>query len=98
MHLARHVAGACEHRRMIAAGFIEAGDQMRAAGAGGTGTHGELAGERSLTGGGKRPTFLVADPNPFDLAAPDRIGKWLERLLYHTYDIFYPAMLQGTAQ
>jgi hypothetical protein len=31
-----------------------------------------------LTGGGKRPTFLVADTNPFDLAVPDRIGKWIE--------------------
>jgi len=49
---------------------------MRAAG--GTGTHGELAAELGLAGGGKRRTFLVADTYPSDLAAPDHIGRRIE--------------------
>ena len=59
---------------MVAAGFIEAGDQMRAAGAGGAGTYRELSGELGLAGGGQRRSFLMTDTNPFDIASTDRIG------------------------
>jgi len=59
---------------MVAAGFIEAGDQMRAAGAGGAGTHRELACELGLAGGGQSRSFLMTDTNPFDVASTERVG------------------------
>jgi hypothetical protein len=34
-----HVAGKRQNRRVVATGFLEAGNQMCAAGAGGTGTY-----------------------------------------------------------
>ncbi len=78
MLLARHVAGKCQNRRVVASGFIEAGDQMGAARAGGAGTHRELAGKLGLAGGGERRAFLMADADPLDLAVPDRIGERIE--------------------
>ena len=63
-----------QNGRMIEAGFIEAGDKMRAAGTGGASTHGELAGELGLAGGGQRRAFLMTDTNPFDMASPERVG------------------------
>ena len=63
---------------MVAARFIEAGDQMRAAGASGTGAHAEAAREFGLTGGGQRRAFLMPDADPFDLAPPNRIRKRIE--------------------
>jgi hypothetical protein len=46
---------------MVAAGFIEASNQMRAAGTRGAGTHRELSGELGLAGGGQRRSFLMTD-------------------------------------
>jgi len=59
---------------MVAAGFIEACNEMRAAGTGGAGTHRELAGELGLAGGGQSRSFLMTDTNPFDIASTERVG------------------------
>jgi len=78
VHLPRHVAGQRQHGCVVAARFVEACDQMVAAGAGGAGANPELAGELGLTGGGQRRPFLVADTDPFDLASPHSIGQRIE--------------------
>jgi hypothetical protein len=59
---------------MVAAGFIEAGNQMCAAGPRGAVTHRELSGELGLAGGGQRRSFLMTDTNPFDIASTERVG------------------------
>ena len=59
VHLARHVARERQDRRVVAARLIEAGDEMRAAGAGLAAADREPAGELGLTGGGKRRTFCL---------------------------------------
>ena len=61
-----------------AAGFIEVGDEMVAAGTGGAGTHRELAGELGLAGGGQRRSFLMTDANPLDAASSNRVGEWIQ--------------------
>ena len=78
LHLARHVVGERQHRRVVAARFIEAGDQMRAAGTGGAGTHRELSGELGLTGGSQRRSFFMTDANPFDAASSNRVGERIQ--------------------
>jgi hypothetical protein len=84
LHLARHVVGERQHRRVVAARFIEAGDQMRAAGAGGAGAHADPAGELGPAGGGQCRAFFMPDANPFDLAPPNRIRKRIERIAYQS--------------
>jgi hypothetical protein len=58
---------------MVETGFVKAGDQMRAAGASGTGADRELARKLGLAGGGERRPFLVAHTDPFDAAAANRV-------------------------
>jgi hypothetical protein len=72
---------------VVAARFIEAGDQMVAAGAGGAGTHAEPAGELGLPGGGQRRTFFMPYADPFDLAVPDRIRQRVERITNQSKDM-----------
>ena len=80
VHLARHVAGQRQNRRVIAARLIEAGDEMSAAGPGRAGADPEPAGKLGLAGGGERRSLLVADADPFDIAAADRVGERIERV------------------
>ena len=87
LHLARHVAGQRQHRRVVAAGLVEPGDQMRAAGPGGAGADAEPAGQLGLAGGGQRRAFFVAHADPFDLAAPHRIGQRIERVADQPEDL-----------
>ncbi len=73
---------------MIARGLVEPGDQMRAARAGRAGADAEPAGQLGLAGGGERRAFLVADADPFDLAAaPNRIGQRIERVADQAEDL-----------
>ena len=60
---------------------------MGAAGAGGAGADGEASAELGLTRGRQRRPFLVADPHPFDEAAPNRIGERIERIADETEDM-----------
>ena len=73
--LPRHVARQRQDRRVVARGFIEAGDQMRAARTGRTGADSETPGEFRLTSGGERRPLLVADADPIDAAASYRVGE-----------------------
>ena len=79
-HLARHVTRERQHRRMVAACFIEAGDQMRAAGPRGAAAYAQPSRQFGLAGGGKRGAFLVADADPFKIAPSDGIGERIERV------------------
>ena len=65
---------------MVAACFVEAGDEMGAAWTGRTGTHSEAARELRLARCGECRPFLVANADPFNVAAANRIGKWIERV------------------
>ena len=83
---------------MVAARFIEAGDQMSAAGAGGAGAHREVAGELGLAGGSERRSFLMADANPFDAASADRVGERVQRVADEPEYMFDPDLLEYTDQ
>jgi hypothetical protein len=98
VHLARHVARERQDRRVVAARFIEAGDQMRAAGAGGAGADREPAGKLGLAGGGKRRAFLVADADPFDVAAANRVGERIERVADQSENVLDPDLLEHADQ
>ena len=85
--LPRHVARQGQDRRVVARGFVEAGDQMCAAGAGGSGADGEPSGQLGLTRGGQRRPLLVADADPFNRAAPNCVGEGIERVANETEDM-----------
>ena len=74
LQLARHVPGDRENRRVVATCFIEAGDQMGAAGPGRSTTDAEPTGELRLARGRERRPFLVADADPFDFAVANSVG------------------------
>jgi hypothetical protein len=80
LHLARHVPGDRKNRRVFAACFVEAGDEMSAAGPGTPATDSEPAGELRLARGCKRSPFFMADTDPFDLAVTDSVGECIERV------------------
>ena len=92
--LAHHVAGNRQDRRMVETGFIKAGDQMRAAGAGGTGAHRELPRKLGLTGGGERRPFLVAHTDPFDIAATNRVRQRVQRVGDQSEDMLDAGLLE----
>ena len=98
VHLPWHVAGKGQDRRVVAARLIEAGDEMRAAGAGRAGADRELAGELGLTGGCKRRAFLVTDADPLDAAAPNRVGERIERVADQSENVLDPDLLEHADQ
>src|SRR5712672_4024678 len=77
---ARHVAREREDRRVVAARFIEASDEMRAAGTGRTSTYGQAAGELGLAGGRERRAVFVTDADPFYVAAANRVSQRIKRV------------------
>src|SRR6185295_12484983 len=80
VHLPRHVAGERQDRRVIAARLVQARHEMRAAGAGGASAYRKLASKFGLAGGRESRTFLVAHAYPFNVAAANSIGEWIERV------------------
>ena len=80
LHLTRHVPGQRKNRRVVAICFIEARDEMGAAGAGCSATDAEPAGELCLAGGRKRRPFLVTDADPFDFAVANSVGDRVKRV------------------
>jgi len=98
LHLARHVTGESQNGRMVAAGFIEAGNQMRAAGTRGAGTHREVAGKLGLAGGGQRRSFLMTDTNPFDIASTERVGERIQRVADQSKYLLDPGLFEHTDQ
>jgi hypothetical protein len=75
VQLARHVARQRQDGRVVAARLIEPGDQMVTAGSGGAGTDRKATGQLGLAGRSECRSFLMADTDPLDLAAPDGVGK-----------------------
>src|ERR1700730_1366611 len=98
LQLARHVAGEGQNRRMVAAGFIEAGDQMRASGARGAGADRETAGKLGLAGGGQSSALLMAHPDPFDAASSDRVRERIERVPDQPENLLHANLLERTYQ
>src|SRR5260370_39339818 len=96
LQLARHVAREREDRRMVAARFIEAGDEMRAAGTGRTGTYGEAAGGLGLAGGGEGLALLVAAARARAGAAASRLWHRGLRGSQQTRAVGSPQRLQAT--
>jgi hypothetical protein len=98
LHLAGHVTGERQHGGMVAGSFIEAGNQMRAAGARGAGTHRKAAGELGLAGGGQRRPFLMTNAEPFDMTSSDRVGKWIQRVADQSEYLLDPDLLEHADQ
>jgi hypothetical protein len=92
--LARHVPGERKNGRVIAAGLIEAGDEMGAAGSRRTGADRKPASKLGLAGGGERRSFLMADTNPFNIGAADRIGERIERVANQCENMLDPNLLK----
>jgi hypothetical protein len=95
---ARHVAGEREDRRMVPRRFVEAGYQMRAAGAGGARADAEAAGQLGLTGGGERGALLVAHADPFNLAAPHRVSERVQGIADQAEDLPDPDLFEHADQ
>ena len=98
VHFARHVAGERQNGRMVAARFIKSGHEMRAARSGRAGADREPAGQFRLTGGGQRGAFLVADADPFDLAAANRVGERIERVADQPENVLDADLLEHADQ
>src|SRR4051794_3497599 len=75
MELAWHVPGPCQHGGMVAAGFIEAGDEMVAAGSSRTGAHRQPASELGLTSSRQGGSFLMTHTDPLDATSTHRVGE-----------------------
>ena len=71
---------------------------MGAAGTGGAGADREAAGELGLTGGGQRRALLVADADPFDVAASNRVGERIERIADQAEDLPDADLLERSDQ
>ena len=69
---------------MIATCFIEAGDEMGAAGPGCSATDAEPTGELCLARGRERRPFLMADADPFNFAVANSVGEWIKRVANKT--------------
>jgi hypothetical protein len=78
--LARHVPGQRKDRRVVAICFIEAGDEMGAAGPGCSATDAEPTCELCLARGRERRPFLMADADPFNFAVANSVGDRIKRV------------------
>src|SRR5271154_1174761 len=98
LELARHVTGEGEHWRVVTAGLIKTCDQVRAAGTRGAGAYREFAGELGLAGSRQRRSFLVANADPFDFAAPNRIGERIQRIADQSEYVLDPNLFKHADQ
>ena len=74
---------------MIARSLVEAGDQVRAAGACGAGADAEPAGELGLSGGGQRRAFFMPHADPFDPALAHRVAERIQRVSDQSEDLLH---------
>jgi hypothetical protein len=80
-HRRRNVAGNRQHRRMVVARFVEAGEQMRRARPGRSGADAETSADLGLTGRRQSRALLVAHAEPANpFFAPDRVGERVQRV------------------
>src|ERR1700733_10186664 len=71
---------------------------MVTAGAGGAGTDCEATGQLGLAGRSECRSFLVADTDPLDLAAPDGVGKRVEGVADEAEYLLDPDLLKHADQ
>ena len=83
---------------MVATRFIETRDEMGTARAGCAGADAELAGKLGLTGGRKRGAFLVANADPFDVTAANRICERIKRIADQSKNVPDPNLLENADQ
>jgi len=83
---------------VVAARFIEAGNQMVAARTGRAGAHPKLASQLCLASGGQSGAFLMTDADPIDLAASDGVREWIERVADQPEDMSNPDLLKHANQ
>ena len=62
------------------------------------GTHAQAARELCLSGGGKRPAFLMPDAHRLNFATPDGIAESVQRVSDQTEDVCYANLLQRLDQ
>src|ERR1700733_13581066 len=79
---------------MIAIGFIEAIDKVKAAGATGTGTGHELPGELRFRARREGARLLMAHMDPLDLALTDGVGDAVKRVADDPVAPLYAGCLQ----
>ena len=72
---------------MVAAGLVEAGDEVRAPGSRRATAHPELPGELRLARGGERGALFMADADPVDLASPHGVRERIERVSDQPEDV-----------
>ena len=83
---------------MIAARFIEAGNEMGAAWTGRTATYREPSGELGLARSGKRGAFFVANADPLDVAAANRVGERIKRVADQSENVLDSDLLERADQ
>jgi hypothetical protein len=83
---------------MIAIGFIEAVDEVEAAGAATARTGGEFAGELSFRARCEGAGLLMAHMDPLDLALTDGVGDAVERVADDPVAPLYAGRLQRLDQ
>jgi hypothetical protein len=83
---------------VVAAGLIEAGYKMVATGPGRTATDAQPTSELRLASGRKCRAFLVADPDPFDLAGAHNVADRVERVADETEHVLYADLLEHLDQ
>jgi hypothetical protein len=87
-----------DDRRTIAIGFIEAIDEVEAAGAAGTGTGHELPGELPFRARREGARLLMAHMDPLDLALMDGVGDAVKRVTDDPVAPLYAGCLQRVDQ
>ncbi|WP_245286878.1 hypothetical protein [Bradyrhizobium sp. Tv2a-2] len=90
----RHLARKRQHRRMMAACFIESCNKMIAAWARGARANRKPAGQLRLAGCCKCRAFLMPDSDPFDVAAPNCIRQGIERIADQSKNLPHADLLQ----
>ena len=81
-------------RRTIAIGFIEAVDEVQAAGATGTGTGHKLSSELPFRARREGTSLLMAHMDPLDLALMDGVGDAVKRVADDPVAPLYAGCLQ----
>ena len=64
-------------------GFEQPVDEVQRARTAGAGAQRQLPGHVGFATGGETADLLVADMHPFEIAAPDRVGKMIDGVANH---------------
>ena len=98
VHLARHVARERQYRGVIPARFIQAGDEMGAAGTGRAGTDREPPGELGLAGGREGRAFLMPDADPLNAVSTRGVRQRVQGIADQSKYLFDPNLRERSGQ